>query len=202
MPSRRSMLQENEGCLLHLPLSFDGDLSDRITGAALELSGNGSITWDATGGMYLIKNPATIGQYVARLAIDLYPYKFPTNSFTTIGQIKRKSTSGSQSAFSKPPINVTYNATESLNVYPSTVVNVATVIDDINNNRTYYQNNTLYKTYTETVAYLPSNWSYDGFVYIGYISNSFYYNKEYYIKDYYLFNRVLTAEEIYKIQGY
>ena len=204
------MLQENEGCLLHLPLSFNGDLSDRITGASLELSGNGSLTWDATEGMYLIKNPATAGQYVARLAIDLYPYRFPYNSFTSIGGIKRKSTSGYHSAFCNTNVQTTmfaialnYNGAGNLTNYPANVlVRVASVIDDINNNRKYYQQNSLYNTYSEHSPLLPSNWSYDGYIYIGCSDQSSRYNTEYFVKDYYLFNRVLTAEEIYKIQGY
>ena len=208
MPSRRSMLQIQD-MISYIPLSYDGDLIDRVSGNVIELSGNGSMVWDATEGMYLITNPATIGQYVGRIAINNYPYKFPLNSFTSMGQIKRKSTTGYNSTpycsttASGAATQVSYNNSANLANFPAnTLVKSANVIDHQNTNRKYYQQGTLYGAVAEHTPYLPSNWSATGYVYFGYVAISNHYNSQYWVKELYLFNRALTAEEIYKIQGY
>jgi len=201
------MLQENEGCLFHLPLSFNGDLSDRVTGNVIELSGNGSMVWDATEGMYLITHPATVGQYVGRIWIGHYPYKFPLDSHTSIGQAKKKSTSGSVSTpYCSTSVGsatqIFYNASQNIANYPASIVKSAVVINHQDQKRWFYQQGAFYREYAEAATWLPSAWNIDGYIYFGYIASSAFYNTQYYIKDLYLFNRVLTAEEIYKIQGY
>lgn len=208
MPSRRSMLQIQD-MIYYIPLSYEGDLIDRVSGNVIELSGNGSMVWDETEEMYLITNPATTGQYVGRIAINDYPYRFPLDSFTSIGQFKRKSTTGYNSTpccsttDSGHAIQVNYNTSANLANFPAnTLVKSANVIDHQNTNRKFYQQGTLYGTYAELTSYLPSNWSATGYIYFGFVYAASNYNTQYWVKELYLFNRVLTAEEIYKIQGY
>lgn len=197
---------KNDDLIYYIPLSSNGDLSDRVSGNVIELSGNGSMVWDATEGMYLITNPSTTGQYVGRIAINDYPYRFPLDSFTSIGQLKRKSTSGSRGT---PFYNITggaiaiyYNGSQNLANYPNTVVKSCVVIDNQNANRKFYQQGTLYRTYAAASTWLPSSWGADGYIYFGVAFDSSALNTQYWVKEFYLFNRVLAAAEIYKIQGY
>ena len=95
-----------------------------------------------------------------------------------------------------------YNGSINLADFPNTIVKEASVIDHQNTNRKHYQQGTLYATGSEYTPYLPSNWTANGYVYFGIALATSYYSKQYWVKELYLFNRVLTAEEIYKIQGY
>lgn len=77
-----------------------------------------------------------------------------------------------------------------------------------NVDRSYYQDGELYLTTTPNNPYLPNNWVLRGNgLCIGMLRNdtntiSVTRGKKYYIKDIYIFNKVLTLEEIRKIQDY
>lgn len=202
------------GCLVYLPLSADGDLVDRISGLSLQLSGNGSMTWDNAQQMYKIHTPATQYQYVASLENGMTGSDFPSNSFTVattfkkitnagypnITQLSPKSTDDN-TIVSLPP---SYNASSNVTIYPTYVLKLAK--SESATERKFYQQGTLYTTLSPAPQVLPSNWvmASGGGLVIGMVRQAIspYTNKEYYLAEVYLFDGVLTLDQIRTIQGY
>ena len=82
-----------EGLIIHLPLAYDGDLTDKITGNSIQMSGNGSMVWDNTYSAYKITTPSTSDLNVGFLSVDLTPTVFPDDCyFTSLVTFRRIST--------------------------------------------------------------------------------------------------------------
>lgn len=203
------------GCIIYLPLSEEGDLQDRISGLSLQLTEQGSMTWDGSQQMYKITQPNSGFQYVAKLNNGLDNNSFPNDNFTTLHSVKRITNSSSKTLNTLSPQSVdgdtcaataaTYNGTGRSNAFPSTIANVAYVTNNDQRNRSLYQNGELYTTTTEYLPYLPSNWVMNGTGFtIGCcrVATSSYYGVQFYMKEVYLFNTVLDLQTIRKIQGY
>lgn len=203
------------GCVVYLPLSASGDLTDRISGLSLQISGQGSFTWDGNEGMYKVTTPSTQFRYVASLENGMTASDFPSNSFTAMTTFKKVTNNGYPALTQMAPkstddntlvsMNPLYNASAVIANYPATAVKLAR--SESSTERKYYQEGTLYYTNpTPATQLLPSNWvlTAGGGLIIGFVrqADSFYYNKEYYIKDIYLFNGELTLSQIRHIQGY
>ena len=139
---------------------------------------------------------------------------FPSNDFTSIITLYKNSSNGFCTNFGIRSTNegnngnvsfgAAYNGTYNVTNCPSnTIMKVAYVHDVSGSNMRYiYQQHSLYTSLSMYSPYTPSNISFISplKIILGYTNNSYIGNI--YIKDYYLFNRVLSASEIYKIQGY
>lgn len=205
-----------EGLIIHLPLAYDGDLTDRITGNTIQLTGDGSMVWDNTYGAYKITTPSTSNKQVGFLSADLTPTVFPDNCYTSLVTFRKISTSsgaGQHYIFlntttnaSKQALQCTYNAVSVMTSYPAEFVKLAFVVDPLDTNlRYFFQDGVLYTSSSTYTPYLPSNWGINpatSGVNLGSTSSSSssYYNKQYCIKDLYLFNRALSLDEIKQIQ--
>lgn len=204
------------GCICWLPLGSDGDLLDRISGKSLELTGNGSMVWDSTKGMYHFTTPASKSQYVAFLDNGMNASSFPDDEFTTIVTLEKITSSstryfnGAMSPISnventQVPMMPAYNGTGRTSSWPAGVQNLAKTQSS---DRAYamYYNGGLNLSGNSVSGYMPSEWSVrsDGLcVCIARNSSTATTtNVQVYIKDIYVFNKVLTVEEIRKIQGY
>lgn len=84
------------GCLIYLPLSYDGDLQDRISGLSLQLTGQGSMIWDNAQQRYKLTSPSSYNQYVAKLDNGLTASSFPDDKYTTCYRIKKITNSSSK----------------------------------------------------------------------------------------------------------
>lgn len=203
-----------EGLIIHLPLAYDGDLTDRVTGNTIQLTGDGSMVWDNTYGAYKITTPSTGNKQVGFLSADLTPTVFPDDCFTSLVTFRKISSSSSSQAY----INLntttttamlapvcTYNGTFAMNTYPAEFVKLAMVFDRLDTNLIYFfQYGVLYNSYSTNTPYLPSNWGINpatSGVNLGFSRTNYgYYKKQYCIKDLYLFNRALSLDEIKQIQ--
>lgn len=204
-----------EGLIIHLPLAYDGDLTDKITGNSIQMSGNGSMVWDNTYSAYKITTPSTSDLNVGFLSVDLTPTVFPDNCFTSLVTFRKISTiTGSTQQYinlnttttaAQAAPMCTYDSTVVMNTYPYEFVKLAMVFDPlVTNLRYFYQGGVLYTSISVAAEYLPSNWGINpatSGVNLGNSRNvSGNYNKQYCIKDIYLFNRALSLDEIKEIQ--
>ena len=201
------------GCILYLPLSYNGDLTDRISGRSLILSGNGSMVWNNAEMMYSITQPSALWQGVATLSNGLNSTWFPNDRYTSLQSVKKITNNNTLFISAGPsPITTTsentinaigayYNASGRTSGFPSTLAKVA-YSSEGTNGRNYYQNGSLYNHYAYYEPYLPSNWvqTSDG-VAIGQVGSASRYGVSYYLKDVYLFDTDLDLTTIRKIQG-
>lgn len=204
-----------EGLIIHLPLAYDGDLTDKITGNTIQLTGDGSMVWDNTYGAYKITTPTSANKQVGFLSADLTPTVFPDDCYTSLVTFRKISTQTNSRQFyiilnttttgAQPAPTCMYNGASIMNPYPTEFVKLAVVFDPLDTNlRHFYQGGVLYNSYSMHIPYLPSNWGMNpatSGVNLGFSrTNSAYYNKQYCIKDLYLFNRALSLDEIKQIQ--
>ena len=204
-----------EGLIIHLPLAYDGDLTDKITGNSIQMSGNGSMVWDNTYSAYKITTPSTSDLNVGFLSVDLTPTVFPDDCFTSLVTFRRISTpTGSAQNYinlnttttdALPAPLCNYDANPVMNTYPYEFVKLAMVFDPlVTNLRYFYQGGVLYTSVSIHLPFLPSNWGMNPLTSGLNFGNSRtaigYYNKQYCIKDLYLFNRALSLDEIKEIQ--
>ena len=166
--------------------------------------------------MYLLSPSSIVNQYVAFMDTQFSnsTQAFPSNDFTSIITLYKNSSNGFCTNFGIRSTNegnngnvsfgAAYNGTYNVTNCPSnTIMKVAYVHDVSGSNMRYiYQQHSLYTSLSMYSPYTPSNISFISplKIILGYTNNSYIGNI--YIKDYYLFNRVLSASEIYKIQGY
>ena len=196
------------GCVTWLPLT-EGDLEDKITETTLTLSGNGSMTWDSSVGMYKIAVPSTQGQYVAKLDNGFSASMFPTDTISILAKF-RKVTSSTMT-FKEQPCLISsnpdtlgvltaalYNGTSKSSTIPSGIHYFVKTFSDTE--RIFYYDGAVNGTYAAYANHLPSNWvvSSNG-LYIGYRTGN---NVTYYLADYYIFNKVLSMSTIRQIQGF
>ena len=213
---RQHNITELEGPIIHLPLEYDGDLTDRVTGNSIQMSGNGSMVWDNTYSAYRITTPSANDLNVGFLSADLTPTVFPDNCFTSLVTFRRTSTpTGSYqnyinlntttTAAQQAPL-CTYDVTPVMDTYPYEFVKLAMVFDPLVTNLRYFiQDGVVHSSLSIHLPYLPSDWGINpatSGVNLGNSRTSVgYYNKQYCIKDIYLFNRALSLDEIKEIQG-
>lgn len=195
------------GCLTWLPLT-EGDLEDKITETTLTLSGNGSMTWDSSVGMYKIVVPSAQWQYVGRLSNGLSASQFPNNAFTSLCTFQ-KVTSNSDFYAEQPCListntntlsaisSVMYNGTSKSSSIPSGTHHFAKAYKSTE--RKFFYDGAVTGTYAGYAAHLPSNWvTTENGIDLGKRYN----NVTYYMKDLYIFNTYLSLETIRQIQGY
>lgn len=205
-----------EGLIIHLPLAYDGDLTDRVTGNTIQLTGDGSMVWDNTYGAYKITSPQTSNKQVGFLSADLTTMVFADDCYTSLVTFRKISTdSGATQSYiylnttteaAKGAPVCTYNATTAMTTYPAEFVKLAMVFDPLDTNlRHFFQDGVLYRSYSIFTDFLPSNWGINpatSGVNLGNSRNAVgFYNKQYCIKDLYLFNRALSLDEIKEIQS-
>lgn len=191
------------GLVFWLPLSSDGDLTEVVSGQQLQLTGNGSFVFDSTEGMYKLTNPSTYLDVAKIKCLDALD--FQNNEYTTMVTAKKiTSQSGSYALFMTIGnellyiSSINYNATSLTSSLPAGVHKYATTLSSVERN--LYFDGSINRTVAAYEPYMPSHFP-DYTVHIGAFSSS-HRNLQIYIKDYMIFNRVLTTEEIRKVQGY
>lgn len=200
------------GCICYLPMRYEGDLQDKITGKSLQLTGHGSLVWDSSVNKYKVTTSNTAFQYVAWLDNGMNSSTFTNNCFTTLTTFERITTSGyyanchlslitnySNTAASISPC---YGGTGNVTNYPAIVKASAYVSPT---ERIYSQQGEIYLTTTPYNDYTASNWHLTGNgLSIGNIreNNDVYKNKSFYLSEVYVFTTKLNISVIRKIQGY
>lgn len=211
--SRRGQYLRDLGCVLYLPLSEDGDMQDKISGKILVLSGDGSMVFDSSVGMYKVTTPSVVNQFVASLDNGFDSSWFPDDNFTVLQNIKRITNSSGKRIHSMwfnssddneyGVLTAIFNGSTVTNRFPADVAKVGNVTDKDNAIRHCYQQGGLYSSYAEHIPYYPSNWAMvnPGNL-LGKATVLSSMAVEYYISEVYIFNKALTLDEIRKIQGY
>ena len=204
-----------EGLIIHLPLAYDGDLTDKITGNTIQLTGDGSMVWDNTYGAYKITSPPSADKQVGFLSVDLTPTVFPDDCFTSLVTFRKISTQtnsaqqylylNTTTADAKPAPMCIYDGTGNMNTYPYEFVKLAVVFDPLVTNLRYFiQAGVVHSSASIYLPYLPSDWGINpltsGLNFGNSRDKSGYFGKQYCIKDIYLFNRALSLDEIKEIQ--
>lgn len=201
------------GCVLYLPLSYDGDLQDRISGESLQLTGYGSMVWDNTQNMYKITSPSSYQQWVAVLNSPFNHNLFPEDNYTYLSTVKKITSSSTKRITGLYPINnktsaiscfiPAWNGSSTSSTFPSYIANSAIVVDYTNRRRMFYQDGALYNTYYSGWE-LPSDWNetQNGLVLAKTYQDSQKLSVQFYTKELYVFNKVLDLSTIRKIQGY
>lgn len=202
------------GCLVYMTLSADGDFKDRISGLSLQMTGNGSMSWNTTYQMYQVNQPSsTLFAYVASLDNGLDASWFPDDNFTVLQTIRKITSSSAKFMNTISPKSgngdtcastaATWSGTGRTNAFPAAVCDCGYVGNHSNTTRYYYQNGALITTAAEATAYLPSNWVMTGTgITIGCNRVSNCYSTQYCISNIYMFNTALDLATIRKIQGY
>jgi len=203
------------GLIIHLPLAYDGDLTDRVTRNSIQLTGDGSMVWDNTYSAYKITTPSTSNLNVGFLSADLTPTVFPDDCYTSLVTFRRISTTtGSAQQYinlntttpgAQPAPLCTYDTNPVMDTYPYEFVKLAMVFDPLVTNLRYFiQDGVVHSSLSIHLPFLPSDWGINSAtsgVNLGNSrANSAYFNKQYCIKDIYLFNRALSLDEIKEIQ--
>lgn len=204
---------KNLGCLVYLPLSADGDLQDRISGLSLQTTGKGSLVWDGSQQRYKLTTPSQNNSRTAILLNGLTKSNFSDNKVTILQRIKKVTSSSSKylRAFcvnstnydTTDVFNCGYNGTSRSNGFPVSEAYLGCTLN-ASIDRSYYQNGSLFGTYSPHNPFLPSNWVLNGSgVIIGNTTGSTSFtNIQLYISELYIFNNVLDLTTIRKIQGY
>lgn len=199
------------GCVLYLPLSENGDLTDRISGLTIQLTGDGSMTWDSTQQMYKFKTPSSDYKQIGYVADELLPTDFAGGwtCLYTIGRITYSNTKALRALSfygSTGNINSTngftpmWSGTGNTNRWPTGVHTVAYTGTANGNQRYLYQDGQLSSTSAAyDISVLPSDYS---GIYIGRTDRAVVEGVEFYGKEWYLFNNALDLATIRKIQGY
>lgn len=198
------------GCVLWLPFAEDGDLNDRISGNDLQRGGDttGYFAWDNSQEMMYFHSPSSYKKKSYTLQTNWNNTTFPDNKLTVLSTVKRKTYNNTfffmvGSNYTVPVgACLIYNATGNMSKWDNNIHKQSYYFGtDI---RKYYNDGTLYNTYSPATAYFPSNWgSYDYFVGAGSQSElGNVINQECYVKDVMMFNRELTLNEIRQIQGF
>lgn len=198
------------GCVLYLPLT-EGDLQDKISGNYIQLTGDGSMVWDANKSMYKVTSPSTTNRYVGKLNGVLDRNLFDKDNYTVIGTVKRITTSIGKYAFTAcisnsdaGAVNINPNNTGNVGNWPDGLIKYAYSSSHTLRNRSIYMDGVLYSTIDEYIPYLPSRWSIDSDMSLKFFVNrgNNAGNVNWYIRDYYLFHEALDLSTIRKIQGY
>lgn len=199
------------GCLLYLPLSYNGDLTDRISGQSLILSGNGSMVWNVAEQMYMFTMPSVLNASIAELHSSLTKTDFPTNNYSSLITMKMITNSSSKAYYTLSPMSTDATTIASTsassagnrysNMFPHYVCKHAYVSDHSTGQRRYYYDGVLTNTLAEYAGFLPSNWvmSGTGAIFGNSIAATCY-GTQYYAKEVYLFNVALDIDTIKQIQ--
>ncbi len=191
------------GCVLYLPLTQDGDLQDRISGASLQYTNSGTQAyWDNNEGMYVFVGPAYHRQSYT-LSNGWSAATFPNNEVSVLTTFKKKSANGNGQFMCVGNYIAIGNAcmqagTAVMSNWNNSLYKCAYTLSPLG--RWLYDNGTLYSTYGAYAPYLPQGWGGYNWYVGSYNSNNA--NREVYIKDVLMFNKVLDLQTIRKIQGY
>ena len=199
------------GCLVYLPLSADGDLQDRISGLSLQLTGQGSMTWDSVQQMYKFKTPSSDYKHIGYVADGLLPTDF-AGGWTCLYTIGRITYSNSKAlralSFYGTPGDIEstnsftpmWSGTGKTNRWPSGTHKVGYTGTANGSTRYLYQDGQLSTTAgAYDISALSSDYS---GIYIGRTDRAVVESVEFYGKEWYLFNNTLDLTTIRKIQGY
>ena len=194
------------GCILYFPFSESGDLTDRISGNNLILTGYGSLGWNNSINMMSFNLPQ-YGRQLATFDTGWSNSTFQNNSTTVLATGKRISTSGYWNTITvgnNVPFVSPFNCqsgqsiTSNFAAHNDNINKFGSAIDDTK--RVTYYNGSLLANLSPYSPQQPWNWG--GFqLRIGaYDGNAS--NKQFYLKDYMIFNTELDLQTIRKIQGY
>lgn len=199
------------GCVTYLPLSADGDLQDRITGLSLQLTGQGSMVYNATWGGHLVTTPSSTSQYVAKLHSDFNKNMFADYNLTALYTMQMVTNNSSKyirhlspHSFNKNTNTVfmgNYQGTGQTSRFPRTMVKIGTVRNYTNT--LLYTNGLQTETYSPYSGYYPNAWQVisDGLI-LNPTPESNNCAVQYYLREAYIFNTALDLATIRKIQGY
>lgn len=204
------------GCIVYLPLGYDGDLQDRISGLSLTLTGDGGMEWSSDYDMYLFTMPNNANKYIARLDNGMTGDTFQNDCYTTLTTFRRydpvqynsfgalgQANMMSNSENARLALNPMWNKSGRQDVYPNRIVCLGHYHGT--DERIFYQDGSIYDTISPHTPYLPSSWvlSASG-LHIGLPRNSegAYLNNKFYMKELYIFNTKISLEVIRKIQGF
>lgn len=208
--------------LVYLPLNEEYAIRDLISNNVVEINPNASsygasFTWDSTYGMYKIVTGSTpTKSWVARLKVNFTLESFPTDEFTTRGNIYCPTrtdgkyvlpvcTKGSTSygtnlglyAFTADKTSWTSNVT----VYPNQPEEFAV---SFSSDERMAVNGTDKVIQAGASSTLPSQWVntayFDGYIYFGYIYEHRQQQVTYYLNEYKLYNTYLTYTDITGIE--
>lgn len=193
------------GCIYYLPL-LENDLKDYIGGNSVLLHGYGSMVFDSNVGMYLITMPSTNQQTVFSLLTSATSSTFANNEYTTCIFVKRYTNSGWSNNFFMGNIGK-YHACCCVGLGSSNITGSMsqwrnpehyTAFSCRVGERKFYENGSLVEHDTASASTLASTWSsYNVLCSTNYNQA---YNSKYYVRDMMMFNRILTPEEIKKVQ--
>lgn len=191
------------GCVLYLPLTQDGDLQDRISGASLQYTGSGTQAyWDANEGMYVFVGPA---YHVTSYTLNngWSAATFPDNEVSVLTTFKKKSANGNGQFMcvgNYTPMGNACMQAGSTNIanWNNTLYNCAYTLSS--SGRWLYDNGILFAAYGAYAPFLPQGWGGYNWYVGGYNSSNN--GREVYIKENMVFNKVLDLQTIRKIQGY
>lgn len=197
------------GCLVYLPLSSQGDLTDRISGLSLQLTGDGSLTWDSNKGMYLLTYPSTEG-HTAHLSNGLNGNSFTTGGLTTLCVAEKGnylSSTNYNSAFSVHGEQETQNGLACIQYLgsgsapniPSGTHRYAKTMAPNGDRVLYYDGSA--QSFFYYAPQMPSSWTttQDGIM-LGWANHQGRYGAQIYIKELYIFDGALPSATINKIQ--
>lgn len=192
------------GCVLYLPLGEDGDKQDRISGNSLALvSGNVDMAWDSFEQMYLFTGP-NYRNKSHTLDTGWTSATFPNPEVTVLTTFKKYPGQTRNGALlctgDYAPLGgaAMQHGTSVMSNWNNSLFKCAYALSATG--RWLYDNGALYASYGAHTPYLPQNWGgYNWFV--GSCNSSNPGIKVYY-KDILVFNRVLSLQEIRKVQGY
>lgn len=201
------------GCVLYLPLSYDGDIMDRISGKSLQQTNYGSMTWSDTEQMYLFTMPSVLNASVATLGSSLSQLDFPSDDYSSLITMKMVTNSSQKYFATLSPksldqstlysTSASYNGSRLTDRFPHVVCKHAYVNDHVFAERRYYYDGNFSMRLAEHEPFLPSNWVMNGTgVLIACSINNQCYQTQYYASGIMLFNTVLDLQTIRKIQGY
>jgi hypothetical protein len=191
------------GCVLYLPLTQDGDLQDRISGASLQYTNSGTRAyWDNNEGMYVFVGPSYHTQSYT-LANSWSAATFPDNEVSVLTTFKKKSANGNGTFMCVGNYTAIGNATmqagtSNIASWNNSLYNCAYTLSSAG--RWLYDNGALFATYGAYAPYLPQGWGGYNWYVGSYNSNNN--GREVYIKETLMFNKVLDLQTIRKIQGY
>lgn len=204
-------------CILWLPLSSNGDFTDRISGNSLTRYNTTSWSWTTKNdGMYLLTTSSSIKNKLGGINVDLSNV-FENKEITVLAEMTKSTTSSA----TKYPLAVTinsptpiYNITPragqygAINDYPTNgVAKCATVY----NNGTYswYKDGTkirdlsVLQNNTQNLSYTNQSNTNSPNILIGYSGTSGTSNTsiKFYIRNIMVFDKALTLDEIKEIQN-
>ena len=204
------------GCVFYC--AFDGitGTQDLINDKSLILSGYGSIAYDSGKDMYSITTPSSQGHDIGYWDNGIGIGTFPNDDYSALYTAQRITTTSGKAMHGVTPysnnfrtcqaLDMNYDGSSNVASWPADVARVAASFCTTQGWRKYYQNGTLFGSYTIFAQFRPSNWVTLGnhlcLARTPVDSNSSHRNVSLYIGKTYIFNKALDITTIRQIQGY